>query len=207
MRRLRGLVWALGSLATLACGNSQRCPVDAAALVRGHLDRYPSLEPQDAYKLLHQASMGSEHAVSDPEAARAWMAREWDSMGDGPDERLIDTLGAGGRFARVHLRPWRKAGGSPDPLVAAFVQTANGAAADTASLSCTLDQLTSLARQGDVPWSPSAVEDVVARGRAAGYPAMHHSPGYTDAVRPAYRVVAVDLIPGLLTSLRTSPRP
>lgn len=196
----------LAALALLACGG-ERCPVDGEALLRAHLDRYPGMAPADGYKLLHQASMGSEHAVPDPGTAREWMEREWADMGDGPDEPLVDTLGTGGRFARVHLRPWRQAGGSPEALVQAFVETANTARADTAALSCTLDQMVALVSRGGVPWPADSVRAVVASERNAGYPAVHHSPAFEDAVRPAYRVVAIQLIPGLVASLSSSPRP
>lgn len=169
-------------------------------LLQSHLDRYPDMEPVDGYKLLHQANMGSEHAVSDRSTAAAWMEREWAEMGDGPDEPLVDTLGTPARFARVHLRPWRRAGGAPDVLVDAFVQTANSSGADTAAVSCALDQMTGLAERSS-RWEPAAVQGLVTEQRAAGYPAVHHSARYEESVRPAYRVVDVMLVPGLLATL------
>ena len=40
------------------------CDTDPwTALVRSHLARYPAMQPADAYKLLHQATLGSEHAM------------------------------------------------------------------------------------------------------------------------------------------------
>lgn len=158
------------------------------------------MELDDAYKLLHQATMGSEHAVPDRAGPAAWMQREWAEMGDGPAEPLVDTLGATGRFARVHLRPWRAAGGSPATLVDLFVETARTATPDTIGLRCALGALDSLARTGGVPWPPPAVEAMIGERRAAGYPAVHHSEGYEAAVRPAYRVVSLRLIPRLIES-------
>lgn len=165
-----------------------------------HQARYPAMEPADAYKLLHQATMGSEHAVPDRAGPAAWMEREWKEMGDGPAEPLVDTLGASGRFARVHLRPWRDAGGSPDTLVNLFVATAQTASPDTTELACALGALDSLARRGSVPWPGTAVNQLISTERAAGYPAVHHSKAYEAAVHPAYRVVALPLIPRLLRS-------
>src|SRR4029077_17449883 len=77
----------------------------------------PLMQLPDAYKLLHQATMGSEHAMKGREAAAAWMAEELKDLKPGPVEPLVDTLGSPGRFARIHLRPYLAAGGSPDTLV------------------------------------------------------------------------------------------
>jgi hypothetical protein len=159
------------------------------------------MDAADGYKLLHQANMGSEHAVSDRDAAARWMEREWAEMAEGPEEPLVDTLGAPARFARVHLRPWRRAGGSPDVLVDAFVQTANMARPDTGALSCALDQMAGLAGQGGSRWDAATVKRFIGEQRTAGYPSVHHSAQYEGSVRPAYRLVDVMLVPGLLATL------
>jgi hypothetical protein len=159
------------------------------------------MEPADGYKLLHQATMGSEHAVSDRGAAARWMEREWSEMAEGPEEPLVDTLGAPARFARVHLRPWRRAGGSPDVLVDAFVQTAGRAQPDPGALSCALDQMAGVAGQVGSRWDAATVKSLIREQRTAGYPAVHHSAQYEASVRPAYRLVDVGLVPGLLATL------
>lgn len=192
---------ALGLAAVLAtgCTTPSRCP-GTVPLLNAHLARYPSLAPEDAYKLLHQASMGSEHAIPDRATAVAWMAREWEAMGDGPVEPLVDTLGTDARFARVHLRPWKHAGGAPDAVTDAFVRTANSARPDTAALSCSLDAMAGWAR-GVRGWNADSVRAMVRAERLAGYPAVHHSATFADQVRPAYRVVALPLIGSLLATL------
>lgn len=96
-------------------------------LILQHLERYPGLEPADLYKLLHQATEGAEHAVSDRASASAWLQRELGSLGAGPtgEEPLIDPLGDAARYVRVHLRPYLRRGGDPDTLLEAFIATAN----------------------------------------------------------------------------------
>jgi hypothetical protein len=155
------------------------------------------MEVQDLYKLLHQASLGSEHAVEDAAAARAWMAREIAALGTGPDEPLVDTLGAGGRYARVHLRPYLAAGGSPARLLAAFVQTANAAPLDTGRLACARAAALGLARAGALPWPEAAIAGFFSEQARAGDPAVHHSPAFEAPYRPAYRLVALDLLDAL----------
>lgn len=190
-----GMAVALGA----GCAAPAACP-DAGAILAAHQARYPAWEPVDGYKLLHQATMGSEHAVDDRSSADAWMRREWSMLGEGPAEPLIDTLGREGRFARVHLRAWQDAGGSPGVLVDAFVRTANTAVPDTTRLSCALEVMVALAAQGR-GWDPDSVRRLVDAERSAGYPAAHHSERFGADVRPAYRIVDLTLVPALLATL------
>lgn len=169
-------------------------PAPWRALLASHLARYPDMQTADALKLLQQATTGSEHAVNDSTAAAAWMQREWDSMGEGPIEPVFDTLG--GRFARVHLRSFKEAGGDPASLTAAFVATSH-TAPDTTLLGCALSAVA-----GVVPWDAASWRAEVERWRAAGFPAMHHSEAYAERYRPAYRVVGVTTAP---VPTRTEP--
>ncbi len=171
---------------------------DWAALVRSHLVRYPAMQPADVYKLLHQATLGSEHAVPSRAMAQAWLVREVTQLPPGPTEPLVDTLGTDGRFARVHLRPFLAAGGSPDSLLDAFVLTAEVAVRDTAQLTCALDVVRRMVGDGTIAWAADSVERLFGAAAAAGYPAMHHSEAFEMAYRPAYRVVLVRLVSATL---------
>ncbi len=151
------------------------------------------MEISDAFKLLQQATMGSEHAVPDASAAAAWMEREWSTLGQGPVEPMVDTLGRRGRYARIHLRAYRESGGDPARLTAAFVATAASATGDTAQLGCALDAVAPV-----VPWDSAQWRTEATTWRRAGYPSMHHSPGYEAAHHPAYRVIAVERSASLL---------
>jgi hypothetical protein len=155
------------------------------------------MQPADAYKLLHQATLGSEHAVPSRAMAADWLTREIATLPPGPAEPLVDTLGTGGRFARIHLRPFLAAAGSPDSLLGAFVRTAQEATRDTAALACALDAVRRMARTGTA-WPLDSVDRLFGEARAAGYPAMHHSDAFEAAYHPAYRVVSVGLVSAVL---------
>ena len=169
------------------------CPRDTvwSTLIRQHAERYPSLEVADLYKLLHQATKGSEHAVPDRAGPAEWLAGELDELGDGPAEPLIDVLGVGGPFARVHLRPFIAAGGDPERLLDAFVDTASDASGDLAELQCSLAVAASIAEEGALSWSATEWASFTTALADEGYPAVHHSAAFSDAYRPAYRVIAV----------------
>ncbi len=154
------------------------------SVLRAHSARYPSMQIQDVYKLIHQAVMGSEHAISTVEGARKRMERELTEMGTGPDESVIDPISDDGQIARVHLRPFVAQGGDPEILLNAFIRTANEYRGDRQILKDYWN--TAIAIQH----FPSAeMEEFIKSMQAQNYPAVHHSPEYERLYRPAYRVI------------------
>jgi len=139
---------------------------------------------QDAYKLIHQASLGAGHAVASLEMARQWIQRELAEMGDGPAEPVLDPISPDGEIVRIHLRPYAARGGDPEALLTAFFRTANEF---TGKIQTLKDGLEILAGLRQFP----AVEmhEFAQTIRAQGYPAVHHSPEYSRLYRPAYRVI------------------
>lgn len=159
-----------------------------------HLRRYPQMQVADLYKLLHQATWGSGHAVLEKQAARDQLERESKEMGGGPEEPLLDPLPPDGELVRVHLRPYLASGKDLGALLQAFVRTAYewrgslemleryGAAA-----ACFAE-----AEQGRL--DPKKIEAFFAKMEAQGFPAVHHSETYSSLYRPAYRVVVRQLL-------------
>jgi hypothetical protein len=167
-------------------------------LVRQHLKRYPEMELPDCYKLLHQACLGSEHAVSDPAAATRRMEKELAAMGTGPIEPLADPIAPEGSLVRVHLRPFINRKGDPARLVQAFVQTAATRHGTTGDLAAAWSQMIALAAEGALPFTAEAAREYGNKQAAAGWPAVHHSARFSELYRPAYRVVAREYLADLL---------
>lgn len=186
----------LGLLCVAGCGGGTGVDRDAIApLIHDEILRHPALRPEDLYKLLHQAAMGSEHAMNDTAEARRWMTNELASLGAGAGERMIDTIAPGGAIVRINLRPWVAAHRSTDSLLTAFIRTARTVAPDTMRLSHYLAVADSLVAAGGLPFEAPAWRTLVEKERSAGFPAGDHSPEYEAAYHPAYRVVAGPLIP------------
>lgn len=164
-------------------------------ILRRHAARYPRLELADAYKLLHQAVFGSEHAVADPEAARQWYEREVRQLGTGPEEPVFDPLSADGAIVRVHLRTYLAQGGDGAKLVDAFVRTANRRRGSTEQFRAAWACVEFLTARKALPFTKTDAETFLRQRAADGYPALHHSAAYVAAYRPAYRVVDRDLLP------------
>ena len=160
----------------------------------------PETRIEDAYKWLFQAASGGEHAVPDEESARAWLRKEWASLGEtAPGEPLLVPLRPDGALVRLNLRPYRDRGGSADALLAAFLRSARAFEPDPALF---LESWTVLGKQLAArplgPLNRAEWSRLDAAMKARGYPAVHHSDGFARARRPAYRVLTRDEAGALL---------
>lgn len=164
-------------------------------VVISHCMRYPLLQVEDLYKLTHQASLGSEHAVKDIDGARAWMVREIDQLPASSQEPQTDIISPATGIARVHLGPFIKAGGEPEALLQAFVRTANEYRGSSLLLKEYWKNIENLAENAVIKFNLEDLGITISRMEAAGFPAVHHSAQYAAAYHPSYRVIAVQFLP------------
>ena len=163
-------------------------------LLGQHIARYPQMQLDDIYKLLHQAALGPGHGVKDAAAAHAWLEKEAAELGAGPAEPIRDIISPDGRLARVHVRSWLAARGSLDDLNRAFVETANNYPPSPEKLGKFCGCLGDLAAAGGIPFTQQDVLAYFDRIAQASYPVVHHSRIYSETYKPAYRVVAIDYL-------------
>jgi hypothetical protein len=163
-------------------------------LLHQHVERYPALQLVDIYKLLHQAALGPGHAVKDAAMALDRLKKEVAALGPPANEPEQEVISPDGRLARIHLRPYVAAGKNVEDLHRAFVETANTYPASAEKLAKFCGCLGDLAGAGGIPFPQNKVVEFFERIAQSGYPVMHHSPEYTAAYRPAYRVVAIELL-------------
>lgn len=173
-------------------------PERFASIVKNHFTRYPLMQVDDFYKLAHQAALGSEHAVTNLDAARAWLESELAEMGSGPVEPMLDAISGDGCVMRIHLRPYLQAGYPLQELLESFLDTANRFEPDYASLRQNLDALLAAAQSGAIGFQVEQLSSYFDRMAESGWPAVHHSPQYLQAYRPAYRVIAREFLPPVI---------
>jgi len=182
------------------------------AILLQHAERYPLWDIADLYKLVHQGAMGNEHAVADETAARAWLLRELEIMRSGPEghcpvEPILDSISADGSIVRVHLRQYVRLGLDAETLLGAFLHTAREFRGSTERIEESLSEAARLAREGLFAFDEADVRGLVARMKAVGFPAVHHSAVFEAAYRPAYRVVARAFLPRELLAAVLGPIP
>ena len=152
------------------------------------------MQVQDLYKLLHQAALGSEHAIPEAASARRWLERELIEMGPGPDDPLLDPISPGAEILRVHLRPYIQAVRDPQALLTAFLRTADGWPGSQDTLRTYARIALEWSASPNMPLQPVEIQAFFATMEAQGYPAVHHSEIYASLYRPAYRVVAASFL-------------
>ena len=159
-----------------------------------HCSRYPGLQVEDLYKLVHQAALGSEHAVKDIEGARRWLMRELGQLPLTSTEPIIDVITPNQSIARVHLKPYIDSAGEPENLLLAFIQTADKFIGSTNLLKAYWKDIQVLAQMGDIPFSLDLLRSYFERMETANFPAVHHSQQYELTYQPSYRVIALDFL-------------
>lgn len=153
---------------------------------------HPSMTPQDIAKLCYQAAYGAEHLLSDLEAARRYLMREMEATeGDGALP-LVEPISD--EVARVNLAPWKARGLSVDLLFDLFAATATVSGDGAAALEAYLAEADAYLRNHDTPVSPSDWQVFLTWYDGQGRPAIHHSPAYREAEKPAYRIVRRELL-------------
>jgi hypothetical protein len=168
-------------------------------IIQEQLFRHPLMQERDIYKLLHQAAMGSEHSVNDETSARLWLLEEIAQIGNSPADPLWEEISPDGQVLRVNLRPYLEGGFDPESLLQSFLRTANEYRGDEQRLRCYVGWTQELIDEGMIPLSLSGFSEYIEEIRQLGFPAVHHSPIYEVAYRPAYRVVARNFLQLILT--------
>jgi len=156
---LKACIWAGLTLVTSHPAATQQGSLEQ--VLELHMVRYPKMQPEDLYKLLHQAAMGSEHAIASREAARQWLLREIEKLHryapDPLDEAMIEPISPDGRLVRVHLRPYLRMAGDLELLLDAFLLTAESFAGESRTLDLYCEQAVNLAREGTLPFPPKVL--------------------------------------------------
>jgi hypothetical protein len=156
-------------------------------IVKANLLKFPQMEFQDVYKLIHQASFGSAHAVLDSAMASEWMETEWNSLDTCSGEQMIDTISADGSIVRVNLRPYKQANLSKASLLSAFVNTANKFKGSKKIFEKNIKYVLEL--KSFLPYQYAEIINFLKKMKQKGYPAVHHTQKYEDLYKPAYRVI------------------
>ena len=186
---LRGII-----LATLGIGCNSQTESEYATILEEQHARYPAMEAQDWYKLVHQSVFGAGHAIQNIETAHDWLIREWDDLDTVSNEPLVEILGPDSMFARINLRPYKSAGGRSDKLFQAFLQTANQEVKPGDGFERYWRSLKEAAKKRTIAVSLDALDSLYSIMSAEGLPAIHHSERYSGLYAPAYRVVRYELL-------------
>ncbi|KAF0149947.1 MAG: hypothetical protein FD143_2671 [Ignavibacteria bacterium] len=179
-----------GYMFLFATVNAQKTETAIEILIKHQIAKYPKMEARDLYKFLHQAAMGSEHAVKDTNAVKAWLKNEIAGLDTSITDDLIEQLSPDGSLVRINLRPFLKSGENPEHLLRAFISTANNYRGNKDTLVKYLTTAKELIKRKEIPVDEYIFFTLVNELEKSGYPAIHHSTAYAISYKPAYRVVS-----------------
>jgi len=154
-----------------------------------------SIEVQDVYKLLYQSSFGPEHILADTSAAFSSLQGELSSLDTTTHrDKLIERISTSGEMVRVNLRPYKRLSLRPELLARAMIQSARDTHPDTLMFYRDWNEFTALVRYGLLKFPVADVKLWDARVQRGEITPVHHSPAYSRANAPAYRVVRFDVV-------------
>jgi len=169
---------------------AQKTETTIESLIKNQFAKYPKMEARDLYKYLHQAALGSEHAVKDTNAVKAWMKKEIAGLDTATTNDLEEQLSPDGNLVRINLRAFIKSGENTEQLLKAFISTANNYRGSKETLVKYLNTAKDLIKIKAISIDENIFNALVTELEKAGYPAVHHSVNYAKEYKPAYRVIS-----------------
>ena len=155
------------------------------AILIAHAKRYPLMQPCDAVKLIYQNEFGGGHLIRDEQACLNYLRREYADLEKDPTVPLYEDIGNG--IVRVNLGAVREE--ALEQLGQDFIASAAKHKGTLDSFLNKLEVLISLTADGVFTFDADALNAYLSEYKAAGYPAVSHSPEYRQAYNPAYRVI------------------
>ena len=154
-------------------------------ILREHAKRYPLMQPCDAVKLIYQNEFGGGHLIRDEQACLNYLRREYADLEKDPTVPLYEDIGNG--IVRVNLGAVREE--ALEQLGQDFIASAAKHKGTLDSFLNKLGVLHKLTTAGVFSFDLDALNAYLSKYKAAGYPAVSHSPEYRQAYNPAYRVI------------------
>ena len=158
--------------------------------VRIHYLDFPGFCIADAYKLIYQGCMGPGHAISDPEAVKQWLDREWESIEASSHEGLYADVTVHRPIYRINLRAAKAFGITKNQIHDEFINLAETFPERPDLLREIWVEISRQIEAGkELVCNPQNLEEFNKLVGDNDYPAMHHSPEYAKINKPSYRLV------------------
>ena len=155
------------------------------AILVTHAKRYPLMQPTDAVKLIYQNEFGGGHLIRDEQACLNYLRREYADLEKDPTAPLYEDIGNG--IVRVNLAAVKPE--NLEKLGKVFIDSAAKHKGTLDGFLNKLEVLRTLTEEGIFTFDSNTLGAYLSEYKAAGYPAVSHSPEYRQAYKPAYRII------------------
>ncbi len=144
----------------------------------------------DAYKMVYQGCMGPEHAITDPDAVRQWLDKEWEGIEASSSEGLYVDLSIHQPVYRINLRAAKAFGITKTQIHEEFLNLAEIFVKHPDMLRDIWAEVTAQIKAGKkLVCNPQDLAEFNRTIEENNFPAVHHSPEYREKHKPAYRLV------------------
>ena len=187
-------------ISDLKLGNLWRSHSELFRLLVNHASRYPLMEVQDAYKMLYQGVLGSEHITHSFEEFEQELTEEWQRIEGDDSIPVWENIRTDGQIVRVYLAPIKARGGNVDQLATLCYWTASLFKGDLEELKSNWEALVKTCREKKLyKFSQEEIDDFDRWLRKYQFPPVHHSEPYRKAYNPAYRLLLREFLSVLKT--------
>lgn len=173
-------------------------------VLRTHAERYPDMQVIDLYKLLHQLTFSIGHRITSEKSEREWLEHEFRIYTPNSKDMMLENISTDQTLLRLHLRPYMAAGGTLEPLLAAYIRTGQVKQGNAAQMEANWQQLEAWLQANPKLQQRFPAIDVRMVGRVQRenqWAAVQHSPEFFRAYNPAYRVLTTEEARKLLDSI------
>ena len=162
--------------------------MDFRDYLREQAELHPAMKPQDAMKMIYQASFGAEHLLEDEEAARNYLIQELEQVPATTRIPLFEDISED--MCRVNLGAWKGKGLPADWLFKIFALSASEHKNGEETFVKLLEEADDAAARGWLEFTNEEWQAYKKEYLKDGIRAVHHSDSYRKAEAPAYRLAA-----------------
>lgn len=147
---------------------------------------HPSVQPQDIIKQCFQATYGAEHLLSDFDAARNYLEKEYAET-EAEDITLYEKISDD--VCRVNLAAWKFRKLPVEWLFKIFTASASVQKGSQDLFFSYLETAGEVLNKAQLSFSLADWKEYVEEYRRSDMSAVHHSAKYRECEKPAYRIV------------------
>lgn len=179
----------------LILGNLWRSHSKIFRLLVSHANRYPQMDVQDAYKMLYQGSMGSEHFDNSIEEFESDLLEEWQKVEADDNIPIWENIRPDGQLVRFYLAPYKARGGQVAPLATLSFWSSSLFSGNIEDLKSGWETLFKTCREKNwYKFSQEEMEEFDRWLRKYQFPPIHHSESYCKTYHPAYRLLVREFL-------------
>ncbi len=174
----------------LKLGNLWRSHSEIFRLLVSHANRYPKMGIQDAYKVLYQGCMGSEHLLDSFEEYEQDLLAEWEGLEENDQIPIWENIRPDGQIVRFYLAPYKARGGQISQLLTLCYWSSTLFEGSMEELKISWETLIKIVREKR--WNKFSIEDILEFDhwlKKYQYPPVHHTEIYRKAYQPSYRLL------------------